>query len=277
MTEAPAAVMYGQPMREKSMWEKTGPLIMVLVVVMAFALGVMWNRVKNLEANGGAGSAAAGTGAAAAVAGKYKSFKAAADDYAKQINLDVKKMDSCVQSGGKEAEITAEEAEGSTLGVQGTPGFFINGRFLGGAFPYEAFKEVIDNELAGKGSNDLKAYSQTLQGAAAQQAFNPVPKQVNIGNAPTQGPADAKVIIVEYSDFQCPFCEQAYQTFKQVNQNYNGKYLFVYKEFPLRTIHPNAEKAAEVAACAKEQGKFWEMHNKLFDNQNEWASLPGGW
>ncbi len=266
-------MMYGQPMKEKGMWDKLGPVLVIVIVVMAFVMGSLWNKGGTSAIVPGSGAA----GAASAAPGKYATFKAAADTYAKQIGLDVNKMDSCVNSGSKEADITAQETEGQGLGVQGTPGFFINGMFVGGAFPYDAFKEIIDKVLAGTATSDIKSYSQTLQQAAAQQAFNPVPKQVSIGNAPTQGPSNAKVVIVEYSDFQCPFCEQAYQTFKQIEQNYSGKYLLAYKQYPLRQIHPNAEKAAEVAACAEDQGKFWQMHDALFGGQNDWASLPSGW
>lgn len=267
----PELVMTEPVVGRKSVWDKFGPLMMVVIVVMAFALGAMWNKVKNA---GSGGPAAAGAGGTAA---KYPSFKKAVEVYSKDLKLDAKKLDNCVQSGSKEPEVAAEEDEGSKLGVQGTPGFFINGRFVGGAFPLEAFKEIIDKELAGTGSDDVKAYSQTLQSAASQGAFIAVPKQVNVGSAPVKGPASAKVVIVEYSDAQCPFCERAYQTFKQVLSDYGDQVQFSYKQFPLKQIHPNAQKASEVLLCAKDQGKFWEMHDKLFETQNEWASAPSGW
>jgi len=253
----------------KSKWDKFGPIMMVVMIGMAFALGALWNKAKTLEG----GSAAAG----AAVNSKYKSFKAAVDAYGKEVGLDVKKLDSCVQSGSKESLVSADEQEGAALGVQGTPGFFVNGRFVGGAFPFENFKELIELELAGKGSDDVKVYSQAMQAAASQSAFNPVAQVVNVGAAATKGPTDAKVVIVEYSDAQCPYCERAYQTFKQVFKEYGDKILFVYKHYPLRQIHPNAQKASEVLLCAQDQGKFWAMHDKLFDNLKEWSPLAGGW
>src|SRR3989338_8129348 len=82
------------------------------------------------------------------------------------------------------------------------------------------------------------------------------------------GDENAPVTIVEWSDFQCPYCARFYsQTMAQIKEQYvkTGKVKFVYRDFPLTSIHPNAQKAAEAAGCAQEQGKFWEMHDTLFE------------
>ncbi|MFH0954825.1 MAG: DsbA family protein [Candidatus Micrarchaeota archaeon] len=84
------------------------------------------------------------------------------------------------------------------------------------------------------------------------------------------GQASAQVVVVEFSDFQCPFCERAYSdAVKGIKQDYvtTGKVQFAYEEFPLESIHPNARPAAEAAECAAEQNKFWEYHDKLYQNQ----------
>mgnify|MGYP001596113076 FL=1 len=84
-----------------------------------------------------------------------------------------------------------------------------------------------------------------------------------------KGNPDAPVTIVEFSDFECPFCAAFYQnTLPQIEENYikTGKVKLVFRDFPL-PFHANAQKAAEAAECAGEQGKFWEMHNMIFDNQ----------
>lgn len=89
---------------------------------------------------------------------------------------------------------------------------------------------------------------------------------VNPGNGPSWGPADASVTVVEFTDFQCPFCAKSLNTVKQLQAQYNDKVRFVFKDFPLPS-HPDAGLAAEAARCAGEQKRFWEMHDKLFANQ----------
>ena len=78
------------------------------------------------------------------------------------------------------------------------------------------------------------------------------------------GPKDAKVTLVEYSDFECPYCARHYDTMKKIEENYKGKVRIVFRHFPLG-FHAHAEKAAEASECAGDQGKFWEMHDKLFE------------
>lgn len=84
-----------------------------------------------------------------------------------------------------------------------------------------------------------------------------------------KGPAEAPVTIIEFSDFQCPYCKIASEAMKQVYAAYPDKIRFVYREFPLTQIHENAQGAAEAAECAGDQNKFWEMHDLLFANQEK--------
>ncbi len=86
-----------------------------------------------------------------------------------------------------------------------------------------------------------------------------------------KGNLEAKVVVMEYSDFQCPACRVYYPVMRQLMQEFGGDAVFVYRHFPLTQIHPNAEFAARAAEAAKLQGKFWEMHDLLFEKQNEWA------
>lgn len=86
-----------------------------------------------------------------------------------------------------------------------------------------------------------------------------------------RGDKNAKVTLLEYSDYQCPFCQRFHPTMKQALEEYKGKVRWVYRHFPLSSIHPYAKKAAEAAECASEQGKFWELSDLFFEKQNEWA------
>lgn len=89
----------------------------------------------------------------------------------------------------------------------------------------------------------------------------------------TKGPDDAKVTIIEYSDFQCPFCARFYSNaYKQILATYPDDVKIIFKDFPL-SFHAQATPAAEAAECAGAQGKFWEYHDKLFENQGDWSSV----
>lgn len=90
---------------------------------------------------------------------------------------------------------------------------------------------------------------------------------------PAMGPANAPVTLIEFSDFECPYCVRIYPTLQQVVKKYGNKVRLVYRQFPL-DIHDNAFKAAEASLCADDQGKFWGMHNAMFDNMQ--AVKSGG-
>src|SRR6266568_1716400 len=93
---------------------------------------------------------------------------------------------------------------------------------------------------------------------------------VSVDDDPYVGPKNAPVTIVEFSDFQCPFCADFHdKTYGPLMQKYNGKVRFVYRDFPLTDMHPDAEKAAEAANCALQQGpdKYWALHDAIFKNQ----------
>ncbi len=82
-----------------------------------------------------------------------------------------------------------------------------------------------------------------------------------------QGPADAPATLVQYGDFECPYCGAAYPIIKEVQARMGEKLRFVFRNFPITTSHPHAERAAEAAEAAAAQGKFWEMHDVLYENQ----------
>jgi protein-disulfide isomerase len=96
-------------------------------------------------------------------------------------------------------------------------------------------------------------------------ALQPPKVDVSIDDDPILGAKDAPVTIVEFSDFQCPYCRRVQPTLKRLMQAYEGKVKLVFRDFPLRNIHPQAQKAAEAAQCADDQDKFWPYHDKLFE------------
>ncbi len=115
-----------------------------------------------------------------------------------------------------------------------------------------------------------KAVQQVKVAAPAAAAQSPDPNKVYtipVGSSPTRGPREAKVTLVEFADYQCPFCAQTTPLVDQVLQAYPKDVNFVFKNFPLpATMHPNAMPAAKAAVAAGKQGKYWEMHDILFKN-----------
>jgi|JI10StandDraft_1071094.scaffolds.fasta_scaffold00651_15 protein-disulfide isomerase len=86
------------------------------------------------------------------------------------------------------------------------------------------------------------------------------------------GKADSKVIVIEYADFQCPGCYAAYPQYKAVGEQYKDQVAFVFRNFPLSSLHPNALAAASATEAAGLQGKYWEMHDLVFQNQPDWKT-----
>ncbi len=100
-----------------------------------------------------------------------------------------------------------------------------------------------------------------------------VPVKISADNDPVIGDPNASITIIEFSDFQCPFCARFHvQTLPSILEEYidQGKVKLVFRDFPIQSIHPNALPASVASECANEQGKFKEMHDKLFENQNQW-------
>jgi len=100
----------------------------------------------------------------------------------------------------------------------------------------------------------------------------PAPAKLDLSGAPLEGKADAKVTVVEFSDFQCPFCRRYYTTsYQQIKTQYidTGKVNYAFMHFPLESIHPASKVSAQAAVCAQEQDKFWEMHSAMFDAEQK--------
>jgi len=136
------------------------------------------------------------------------------------------------------------------------------------------------NELVSDGGGGPSVVATAQPTTAGQPQATPPPLvAASVDDDPYWGPVDAPVTVIEFSDFQCPFCSRFWdQTLPQIKQAYEGKVKFVYRDFPLTSIHPYAEKAAEAAECADDQDKFWEYHDLLFQNQatlNQQLSTDG--
>jgi protein-disulfide isomerase len=206
---------------------------------------------------------------------------------AQKLGLDLGKFKAALAAGAAKDRIAKDQALAAQLGATGTPAFFINGRKLVGAQPVESFKALVDEELAKaealvkSGTPAAGVYEAIIAkgvtappaapGGEGQQRPAPatVYRKVDLRkDDPARGAADAPVTVVMFSDFQCPFCSRVEPTLKQLEESYKGKVRIVWKHLPLG-MHPNALPAALAAEAAREQGKFWEMHDKLFADQSK--------
>jgi len=137
--------------------------------------------------------------------------------------------------------------------------------------PFDEIKDEIAQFIRErKNENALKTYTDELRAQAKVETLLPpllLPRIPVEAVGPSKGEAAAPITIVEFSDYECPFCGRAEPTVKDVVDQYKGKVRLVYREYPL-SIHEHAQKASEAALCALDQGKYWEMHEKLFENQH---------
>jgi protein-disulfide isomerase len=210
-------------------------------------------------------------------ANQQKLERADLDKYAEEVGLNMSRYKAAMDQHQYKNQIESDSKAGTGWGASGTPAFFINGQSLSGAQPFDSFKAVIDKEiqhadtlLKGGVSAD-KLYEKILEtmpkdAPAAAAAAPPTHVDVAVEDAPVKGPKNAPVTILEFSDFQCPFCSRVLPTIKQLESDYAGKLRIAFKMSPL-PFHAKAPLAAEAALAANEQGKFWEMHDKLFANQ----------
>lgn len=166
-----------------------------------------------------------------------------------------KKFSACLDEGKYASVVQQDMQLGASLGVSGTPATFANGYLISGALPYEMVKQVIDALLAGKEPN-----FDFMKDEGGNLVKVNVPE---LADALWIGDEDAKVTLVEFADFECPYCSRFNSTVQQVLANYKDEVKYTYRHFPL-SFHANAQKAGEAFECAKEQSKAWEMHDKLF-------------
>lgn len=216
--------------------------------------------------------------------------RAQLEEYAKAAGLDMEKVKKALDQGTHDDVISDDQALATQLGARGTPYFYINGRQLRGALPFNSFKTIIDDEikraelLLDKGVKEEQLYATiTKDGLTKAAAEKPKPQAARPGqpdpkavykvpvqgNEPQKGPDDALVTIVEFSDFECPFCGRVEPTLEQVRKKYGKDVRIVWMNNPL-PFHKNAKAAANAALEAHAQkgdDAFWAMHEKMFANQ----------
>lgn len=133
----------------------------------------------------------------------------------------------------------------------------------------EVRPQILNYLQQNKLTEARRIYLKNLRDKAQVKVYlTPPIVDVSAADAPTKGPANAPITIVEFSDFQCSYCKRVVDVLDQVLGHYPDKVKLAFRDFPIANIHPQAEKAAEAAHCAGEQGKFWEFHDLLFEKQD---------
>jgi protein-disulfide isomerase len=181
-----------------------------------------------------------------------------------------------VEAEARKRNITAEkliEREVDSKVTEPTDGeveaYFLGQNRTGTRF--EEVKEQYRNSLRQiRLVKARQAYADILRAKSdVAVLLRPPTVEVAVDPKRVKGDPHAPVTIVEFSDFQCPFCIKVEPTMKEILKKYDGRVKLAYRDFPLLEVHPRAEKAAEAARCAAEQGKFWEFHDALFANQSK--------
>jgi protein-disulfide isomerase len=132
-----------------------------------------------------------------------------------------------------------------------------------------ALEQIRGQLLQQRQAERRNAYTRELRARYdVRVLIEPFRVPVELAQAPTRGNPKATVTIVEFSDFQCPYCQRVRPTMSRLRQLYSDRVRFAFRHYPL-DFHPQAEKAGEAAACAGEQGKFWEMHDRLWENPSK--------
>lgn len=206
--------------------------------------------------------------------GQWRNGDAAANvkEGARSLGLDGEAFDLCFDEQAPLELIREDFNEGRVYGARGTPTFVLNGRVIGGLLPTEQFLTIVDALVA-------EAETGELPDTVATSAPSPTPDlDFESETTAMRGDPDAPITIYEFSDYQCPFCLRHFeQTMPKLIEQYidTGKVRYIFKDFPITSIHPQAPKAAEAAECAGEQDRYWDMHDRLFQGQQgDWNQNP---
>ncbi len=179
-------------------------------------------------------------------------------------------FDACVDNDAKLEQVKQDYLDGRDLKFRDLPGFVVDGRVIAQGATADELNTIIDALLQLKETG-------TLPDTVVTVTPSPTPDlDFEPETVTTLGDPNAPVTIVEFSDYQCPYCLRNFQqTFPKIKENYidTGKVKYVFKDFPL-SFHKQAMPASMAAECAGEQGKYWEMHDKLFSERDRWNENP---
>jgi len=159
--------------------------------------------------------------------------------------------------------LQAELAERGAVTDEEVEAFYAENQSRFGAFEIDELRPRIRAYLEQRQAEETLA---ALRGSADVQVHLGPPRVSVAPEGPSRGPEDAPVTIVEFSDFQCPYCRRAQPVIERLLERYEGHVRLVYRHLPLDSIHPRAQAAAEASACAAAQDAFWPYHDKLFEN-----------
>ncbi len=201
--------------------------------------------------------------------GEYTGTVAAMNDAASAMGLDTDAFATCMEKQESLEDVKADYFEARDLEFRDLPGVVVGGRVIQNGVSTDDLMTIIDAILQEKESGTLPDTVVTVTPSPTPDTdFEPEAIAV-------MGSPDAPVTIVEFTDYQCPYCQRySTGTLPEIIKNYveTGKVRYILKNFPLTQIHPNAIPAATAAECAGEQGKYWEMHDIIFHSQQEWSS-----
>ena len=195
---------------------------------------------------------------------------------AQGAGVEPNRFQECLKSGKYRKAIQEEIRRAKEDNIFGTPTFVIkvaNEYRSSGTFVPEQFEQLMESILNPKRGNQNQPAAPSR---AAPRQVSPEPKKPvffsDLEGKPSKGPQSAPVTLVEFSDFHCPFCKRVGPTLDKLLENYPKKVRRIWRHFPL-SFHQGSQRTHEASQCAAEQGKFWEYHDKLFENQ---AALAEG-
>jgi len=229
----------------------------ILIVGVLIAGAIIFNGMGG--SNSGSGSA---TGTAPQIAAVDP---AVVEDLLKSLDVDAKDLAACVADEETAALVQADYEEGIAAGVRGTPYSLVVDTQTGvtipvtGGQPFENFQVLIDAILTD---------SPELADASIESSIS-----TNTADDYLRGPSDARILVIEFSDIECPFCARFHDTMKEALETYPEDIQWAYRHFPLDQIHPNARKAAATVECIGQQkgtDAYWTALDAMFEN----PSLP---